>query len=119
MWRGTQLKEIYIAKIKIHLADIRLLIDTLDTENEEAESLKLVFRTELNRNQSKFGLAGIARNAVTTHIANNPSAAIGLSAFHTAILNEEPKFSEKFDGGSRRGGGSSKTKKRRRGKFPL
>lgn len=115
LWRGTEMKELYINKIRIHLTNIRLLIDTLIAENEEADSLKLTFRAELNKNQTKFGLAGLARNTVNTHIANNPSSAVGLSDFEISVLNEEPQYSIKLDGGKKRSGG--KTKRRRKGKF--
>jgi hypothetical protein len=100
LWRGTILKEIYIDKIRVHLNNIRSLVDELGAENEEADSLKLKFRDELNKNQFKFGLAGLARNATNVHIANYPSAAVGLGDFEISVLNEEPPYSIKSGGNS-------------------
>ena len=103
LWRGTVLQELHIDRIRIHLTDIRELVNTLTEENEMANSLKLIFLSELNNNQTKFGLAGIARNVVNTHIADNPSAVIGLTDYEMSVLNEQPQYSLR--------GGKSKRKR--------
>jgi hypothetical protein len=114
LWTLTELDGRLIGYIRDHLQAIKSVIEGLILQNEQLDIKRIAFRDELNKNQLKFGLSGLARSTVNTHIRENPSAVDVLGDFYKTILNEEPAYRERLGGSSKRNSSSRrKTRKRR------
>jgi len=107
LWTLTESDGRWIGYIRNNLQVIKAVLESLISQNEQLDTKRIAFRDELNKNQLKFGLSGLARSAVNTHIRENPSAVDGLGEFYQTILNEEPPYRE------RRGGRKTRKKKKR------
>ena len=114
----TNMVGIRIERIRNLLSSMKQTIDKLIMENKDRKSDLFTYRDVLNKNQLKFGLAGLSRNAVNKHIEENPSAIDGLGSFYTSYLEQEPHYHERLSGGvtTAKKRKKSKTKKIRKRK---
>lgn len=119
LWDMTDDYGRFIDINRTQLQRIKLIIDTLIPRYEEAEFDRIAFRDALNKNQMKFGLAGLSRTVVDDHIEENPTIEDGLSEFYRSILEQEP-YSVRLGGSSRkniiscRGRKTTKRKRKKR-----
>ena len=114
LWTLTETDGRWIGYIRNNLQAIKAVIEGLISQNEQLDTKRIAFRDELNKNQLKFGLSGLSRSAVNTHIKENPSIVDGLGEFYKTTLNEEPPYRERLGGSSRRSS-RRRTRKRRQG----
>lgn len=114
LWTLTESDGRWIGYIRNNLQAIKTVIEGLISQNEQLDTKRIAFRDELNKNQLKFGLSGLARSAVNTHIKENPSIVDGLGEFYQTILKEEPAYRERLGGSSRRSSSSRRRTRKRR-----